>query len=148
MTRCIFDIHYAGLVTDAIVAGCTTPDAIATIMHTLPEFPYVDTDVILEEAADIAAECNGVTFGNHQAKLQYGLDVFMFEMSEESCDECGAYSNDNRLGWRCNECGCKPGWVEGDEKTHTVSKEERFHAWLKDADNRYKASMEADGIAL
>lgn len=113
MTRCIFDIPYAGLVADAIVAGCTSPEAIAAHMHTLPEFPYVDTDVVLEEAADIAAECNGATFGNHQAKLQFGVEVFRHEMVENACTECDEYSDEHRLGWRCPNCGCKPDFVGG-----------------------------------
>jgi len=104
----IFDLQYATLVTDAIKAGCTSAEAIQAHMHTLPEFPYVDTDVVLEEAADLAADCNGVTFEDLKAKRQFGVEVFQQEMSEERCRECDTFTEDFRLGWKCPECGSRP----------------------------------------
>lgn len=70
-------------VTFAILAGCNNPAQISEYMHTLPEYPYLDTDVILESITDIVRELTGYALiGTLESDRQIAIDTLKGELGE------------------------------------------------------------------
>ena len=67
----------------AILSGCNTPDSIAEHLHTLPYYPYIDTDVTLESVADTARKLTGTeSSGNTGTERKYAIDTIRYELGE------------------------------------------------------------------
>lgn len=70
-------------VTFAILAGCNNPAQVSEYMHTLPEYPYLDTDVILESITDIVRELTGYALiGTLESDRQIAIDTLKGELGE------------------------------------------------------------------
>jgi hypothetical protein len=70
-------------VTFAILAGCNNPAQVSEYMHTLPEYPYVDTDVVLESITDKVRELTGYALiGTLESDRQIAIDTLKGELGE------------------------------------------------------------------
>ena len=70
-------------VTFAILAGCNNPAEVSAYMHTLPEYPYVDTDIVLESITDKVRELTGYALiGTLESDRQIAIDTIKGELGE------------------------------------------------------------------
>jgi len=67
----------------AILSGCNTASEIFDFMHTLPQYPYIDTDCVLEAITDKVRELTGYALiGTLESDRQIAIDTLKGELGE------------------------------------------------------------------